>query len=288
MQAAAEPTTTSRCPCCGHPASTTAACVHCRGQAVALDRRGAVAPGRGAAIADLGRGLRDVCRGGFALLHERAFVGRLRLPVAANLIAAAALIAAWVFGLWPLFAALFAGPWPRLDELRAAVAPHGTATWLCASWLMLGPALLDVLAGAAQEPLRAATELAMLGPPSATAPEHDVLRLRERIHVLLAALAIWPVALVLALVPWVGLPLVLLLGAAMAAVVWYEPPMALRDLHLPQRLHLLWRNRWRALGVGAGIQLATVVPFVNVLGLAPIATIVATSSYLHFDKRDDG
>jgi uncharacterized protein involved in cysteine biosynthesis len=74
----------------------------------------------------------------------------------------------------------------------------------------------------------------------------------------------------------------------MAAVVWYEPPMALRDLHLPQRLHLLWRNRWRALGVGAGIQLATVVPFVNVLGLAPIATIVATSSYLHFDKRDDG
>ncbi|MEO6597129.1 MAG: hypothetical protein ABIP94_20485, partial [Planctomycetota bacterium] len=55
------------------------------------------------------------------------------------------------------------------------------------------------------------------------------------------------------------------------------------DLH--HRLLLLRHNRWRALGVGFGLQLAAAVPFVNLLALAPTGTIAATSSYLHFEKQ---
>lgn len=237
------------------------------------------------AIADAWRGMREVHRAVFALLHERAFIGMLRLPVAANLLCFLALFAGGAFALAPLYTAAFVGPWWLADGWRAAVADHGPALWLLATALLLGPPLLDVAAGGLQEPLRAATERAMLGPPRQDAADHGVLRLRERAQVLAAALLALPFVLLLVLVPWVGLPTVLVLGAAAAAIVWFEPPMAVRGCALRERLWLLWRNRWRALGVGAGLQLAVFVPFVNVLALAPIATIAATSAFLQFDRR---
>jgi hypothetical protein len=46
----------------------------------------------------------------------------------------------------------------------------------------------------------------------------------------------------------------------------------------------VWRHRWRALGLDAGVQLATAVPFLNPLALAPIATIAASSAHLQFTK----
>ena len=47
----------------------------------------------------------------------------------------------------------------------------------------------------------------------------------------------------------------------------------------------LRRQPWRALGAGLGLQLAAAVPFLNVLALLPVATVTATSTYLHMDKR---
>lgn len=274
----------TRCACCGHP-TDGAACGRCRGALTALRRPYALEPGLGAPPADFWRGLREVHRAVFALLHERAFIGRLRLPVAANLLA---FVLVYVGGAWllmPWCTAAFAAAWPLLDGVRQATAEHGPTRWLVACALLLGPPLLDVVCGALQEPLRVATERSMLGPEHGSDAAHTVLRLRERAHVLAAALLALPVVLALSLVPYVWLPLLVLLGAATAAVVWFEPPMAERGLALPARLELLWRNRWRALGTGLGLQLAVFVPFVNLLALAPVATIAATSAYLQFDKR---
>lgn len=257
-----------------------------------LDLRSALVPSRGVWLADFGRGVREVRRALFALLHHRAFVGQLRLPAWANAIACSLLGALVYFVLWPWFQAAFTATWWFGDGWRASQASRGAVLWVVTTWLVLGPPLLELLAGGLQEGLHDAAERAMLGDvttgPGApgTAPRGLVARLRDRAQVAAAALLLWPIALLLVLLPWVGLPLVALLGSAIAAAVWFELPMARRGLDLRQRLVLLWRNRWRALGVGAGVQLAAGVPFLNLLGLAPVATVAASSAFLQFAKRD--
>lgn len=277
----------ANCPCCGHLRAAEA-CARCAGQLATLDGKHRLHPGRTTWWRDLGGGVRSVHHAVFALLHERAFIGRIGLPVASNLVVFALLLAIGLWLLVPWFAAVFAGPWWLLDGWRAHHAAAGTGYWLMTTWLVLGPPLLDVLAGVFQEPLRRATETAMLGPEragSATPPR--VLRVRERAKVLAMALVVWPLALFTALLPWLGLPVVTVLGAISAAVVWFEPPMAARGLDLRRRLSLLWQNRWRAFGTGLGLQLAAAVPFVNLLALAPVATLAATAGYLQFDKDAD-
>lgn len=244
---------------------------------MALGRRRALRAGPGNAALDVLRGLDDVRRAVFALLFEREYVGVLRGPIVANAVATALLVLAGWLWLAPAFGRWFA-------SAQATSAHHGPHLWLTAAWVALGPPLLDLLAGFAQEPVRRATEHHMLGAcPAAAAASRRPLS--ERAQLVLGGVAVLPVAMALVLLPWVGVLLTLVLGAAVAALVWFEAPLAARGLTLPQRLVVLRRNRWRALGAGLGVQFAAAVPFVNVLGLAPIATIAATSAYLHFDKR---
>lgn len=220
----------------------------------------------------------------FALLHGKEFIGLLRAPVAMNVLAFLLVFLGGWLVLVPWYDAVFATPWWLLDGLRHARREVGTNLWLCTTWLLLGPPLFDLVAGGVQEPLRDATERRMLGAPRTPPPDHGVLRLRERARLLLWLLLAWPLCLGLVLLPWVGLPLVILSGAAVAAVVWLEPPMAPRGLDLRQRLHLVRCHPCRSLGLGLALQLAAAVPFVNLLALAPIATIAATATFLQFDK----
>jgi hypothetical protein len=226
-----------------------------------------------------------VWRATFAALHGRQFIGRLRLPAMANMIAFAGLVlVGWLF-LTPPFVAAFAGDWWLLDGLRAGNEAAGPGLWLAVTWLVLGPALLDALVGALHEPLLDAAEHTLFGPPrGAPDPTGFVLRLRDRARLMLVLLAVWPLALLLVLVPWIGLPLTAVLGAAAAAAVWFEPVMAHRGLLLPARLRLLWRNRWRALGVGAGLQFAAAVPFLNLFGLGTVAAVATAVAYVQFEK----
>ncbi len=275
--------TIARCACCGHDA-TPAGCTYCHGFARNFDGE-VLSVGPRAAPADAWRGLRSVLGSLFALLHEREFVGLLRVPVAANTITFAAVAGIGWLVLAPAYAAVFAGPWPLFDGWRAARVDLGPNLWLATTWLLLGPPLVDFAAGALQEPLRVATERRVLGEPRDARPLPSPLRLRERARVLATAFLAWPAALVLVLVPWIGAGLVAVAGAATAAIVWFAPPMEARGLLLRQRLAVLWRNRWRALGTGAGLQLAAAVPFVNLFALAPVAAVATTINYLHFDKR---
>ncbi len=235
-------------------------------------------------LADAWRGARDVHQAVFALLHGKEFVGILRLPVAANALAFSAFVLFGWLVLLPWFTACFLGSWWILDGLRASRVDAGPHLWLLCTWLLLGPALLDAIVGPAHESLRVATELRMLGPANRPDTRAGLLRLRDRVRILAIAAAALPLALLLVLLPY-GLPIVLVLGAGSAAIVWFEAPMAVRGLGLAGRLRVLWQNRWRALGTGAGLQLAAAVPFVNVLALAGTAAVAATASYLHFEKR---
>jgi len=276
--------TANRCPCCGY-LEENEPCLRCRGVARALSGRDEARAGRGLGLADVYRGLRDVHQAVFALLHGREFIGLLRWPIAANAIAFVLLLLGGWFLLAPWYAAITGSTWWLFDGLRAGRAEAARHLWLLCTWLLLGPPLLDVLTGAVHEPLRVATELRMLGQASRPSAPDGLLRFRDRIRILALATAALPVVLLVSLVPWVGLPIVVAAGAASAAIVWFEPPMAARGHTLRARLRLLWQNRWRALGTGAGMQLAAAVPFVNVLVLAGVATVAATASYLHFEKR---
>lgn len=269
------------CPYCGLPGGTP--CGRCSGAARTLRTRAGIAPGRSHAIVDLVRGAWEVPHATLALLHDPAFVGRLRLPAWSNALAVLGLAAITSVWLWPAFAAAFATPWWLLDGLRTATGSRGPVLWLCASWLVLGPPLLEATVGALHDGLLAAAERALLGARPIRA-RGTVHRLRDRARLLAVALLLWPAALLLVLVPWCGLPLVLLLGGAIAAVVWFEPVMARAGLDPRAQMALLWRNRWRALGTGLAAQFAVAVPFLNLLGLTGAATVAAASAFVAFDK----
>jgi len=270
------------CPICGYRSRATA-CLHCGGSLRGLDGRDVLVVATDRPW-HLWHGAREVKRALFAMLHGHEFIGRLRLPVLANAVVLLALVAAFATWLVPAFEAAFTSEWWVLDGLRRSHAQSGSAYWTCTTWLLLGPPLLDLVAGPLQEPLREATERRLLGDWRLPPPSSGALRLRDRATLLTALLLLWPACLGLVLVPWVGVPLTAAIGAAVAAVVWFEPPMAPRGFGLVDRVHRLWQHRWWCLGTGAALQVAAAVPFVNLLALAPIATIAATASWLRFAK----
>lgn len=200
-------------------------------------------------------------------------MGSLRLPVAANMIAIVAVgLAGWLW-LLPAFEARFDEP----DDARAHL-------WLVALWLGAGPAVIDLLAGWAMDPIRRATEQHMLGATPNETPSSGP-SFSDRLQLLALSAFASVVMMGLVLVPWVGVPLCALLGAAVAGVIYMQPPFAVRGVALAARIRRLRAQPWRALGAGLGLQAAATVPFLNLLALLPVATVVATSTYIFTVKE---
>lgn len=168
----------------------------------------------------------------------------------------------------------------RFDEANAASA-H---LWLMALWLGAGPAVIDLLAGWAMDPIRRATEQHMLGatPTKTTCSGPSFF---DRLQLLALSAFAGVVMMGLVLVPWVGVPLCVLLGAAVASVIYMQPPFAVRGVLLAARIRRLREQPWRALGAGLGLQIAAAVPFLNLLALLPVATVAATSTYIFTVKE---
>lgn len=268
--------TKTLCEICGYQRQAEV-CHVCGGQAQTLGKRGPLQVGRGNAIMDIVRGIMDVRRAAFALLFDREFIGKLRLPVAANIAGFAAILTMGWLWLMPAFEQSFRSH----PEQTASEGPH---LWLFAVWLAAGPALLDFLGGWAQDPIRRATEQHMLG-ATLTKPPLAGIRWLDRLQMLLLVSIMTMMMMAAVMIPWIGVPATILLGGAMAAIVWLQPPQAVRGFGLRARLMTLRRNPWRALGTGLGLQAAAFIPPIGPLALLPIATACATSAYLHFDKQ---
>ena len=263
------------CAVCGYqqPADP---CVVCGGEGVCLGKRAPLEIGRGNAFVDVLRGILDVRRAVFVMLFEREFIGKLRMPVTMNALGFGLLLMLGWFWLAPAFHSAFAGE----PEPEATVHAN---LWLMAVWLTAGPALLDLIGGWAQDPIRRATEQHMLGATLTTTPTSGA-RILDRLQMLLLIGMATVLAMALVLIPWVGIPATVLLGSAVAGIVWLQPPQAVRGARMRERLEVMWHNPWRTLGTGLALHLAAAVPFANSLGLLPLATIAGTSAYLHFDK----
>jgi hypothetical protein len=281
-----------RCARCGHRLVEPDACALCAGRLRDLDRHDReLRQGRSFAPIALLRGFVGFFRAASHMLHRPEFVGRLQLPVAATAIvfvvgtACAVLLATSVFGPW------FARPWPVFEDLRAANLEYGPLRLTLATCWLLGPTLLEVATGGLVTPLLSGTELAIAGPKVAAAGDAATIastfpRLRASARVFLVQLALLPLAWLCVLTPYCGLPIAFLFGIASAAVVWFEAPFARRGLGLPARVRGLAHNWAYAAGFGAAWQIAIVVPFLNLLGLAPTAAIAASALYFRFDKHE--
>lgn len=260
------------CPVCGFD-RVADSCAVCAGHASTLGRRGAVVIGTGSPPTDVIQGILDVRRAVAALLFERDFVGSLRLPVAANMIATLVVgLTGWLW-LLPAFESRFDDP-----------GDAGAHLWLVALWLGAGPAVIDLLAGWAMDPIRRATEQHMLGATPNETPRAGP-SLSDRLQLLALSLFTGVLMMGLVLLPWVGVPLCVLLGAAVAGVVYMQPPFAVRGVAIAARIRRLRAQPWRALGAGLGLQAAAAVPFLNLLALLPVATVVATSTYIFTVKE---
>jgi len=219
----------------------------------------------------------DVRRAVFAMLFQREFLGKLRLPVFVNAVGFTAIVVVGWFWLQPAFQQSFQSH----PDRTAYDGPH---LWLIAVAMAAIPAVLDALGGWAQDPIRRATEQHMLGATPTTPPGPGVSWL-DRLQMLLLVCITTLMMMALVLIPWIGPIATIALGSAMAAIVWLQPPQAVRGFGLRARIMTLRRNPWRSLGTGFGLLVAMFFPFVNLLALLPVATISATSAYLHFDKR---
>src|SRR5712675_2652209 len=136
------------CPRCGH-AIVKAECDRCHGTIHDLGDGRELPRGDAGAWRAFASGFAGFCRAVVHTAHHRAFVGRLRAPVAANVLVVAVLLVAAVLWLQPALAA-----W-----LSPTLALQGTLVVV----LWLGPTLLEVPTGPLVETLVDATEQAMGG-----------------------------------------------------------------------------------------------------------------------------
>ncbi len=276
-----------RCPCCGHFGSD-ATCLHCGGQARDLtDAPRPLRRGRGWWPADFVRGASTALASTGPTLHHRAFVGRLRLPVATNAVAAATLAgAAWL--LWSPLVEVFAGTWPVLDGWRELHRHSGPVTLSLATIWLLWPVWFEVVAGAAIEPLVEAAEVAIGGAGMRTVAAPGVGDIAARVHrrarLLAVQILLLPIAWLIALLPFVGMPLLFLGSAALAAATWLELPAERRGFDGHRHLADLRRNWPRALGYGAALQMLVLVPLLNLFLLAAIGAVGAAQVHFQFVK----
>ncbi len=290
-----EQTRQRRCACCGYPLEDASArCRRCHGTATLLaDTTDPLPTGRGSWPADFLRGLWTMVQATGQLLHHRGFVGQLKVPVLANLIAATTL-GLVVFGLFaPWFDAWFRVEWPLLDSIRLAYGAHGAHRLTAASGLLLWPVWFETIVGPMSDRLVASTEVAVGGADMNRTPRprrsHPSRwhHLHYRARLLGLQLVALPFAWALVLIPYAGIPLLLVVTSGFAAAVFADTAAARRGLLPSEMLADLRRNWPLALGFGLGCQAGLSIPPVNLLLLGPAAMVGATVLHFRFDKPSD-
>ena len=278
---------TTACPLCGYPKGE-ARCDHCGGSVVDAPALDEVRPGPRFFVFDVADGFRLFWHGLLLLFHSPRYAGTLKFAVAANIATFGLAFVFFWFGLYRLMQKLtesmdlgfLAGPisWtqPVLAFVLALVA-----------LLALGPILVQLVIGPFLDPIADVTEKLCGGEAMRAQPVGAVRSLLLSTKITLQVFAAQLVLLLpLLLLSFCGFGLVvaMILSALFHALAWLDVPCARRGLGLQERLALVRRNWARALGFGLAIQLGLLVPFFNLLLLAPTAAVGITLVYLRFDK----
>lgn len=232
-------------------------------------------------VIDLVRGFFGFFEGMVLLFNRPEFIGKLKLPVAANLVA----VTATAVLLWLAFRALFAniaGEGDLFGWFTGILAP---LLALVSTYFLLPP-IVELVLSPFLEPLVDVVEDSMGGPDMQPVQRHLWTNVKESTHaaaqLLMLALGVWLLTLALAMV---GLVLVgFLLAAWVNALTWFELPAYRRGYGLAERWRLLRHNWALATGFGLAFQVGALIPLFNVFLLAPSAAVGAAVLYLRMEK----
>lgn len=252
---------------------------------------GLIRAGPDGVVRDLVQGFLSLFAGALSLLHDRVYVGKLALPILANLVAIVVVFAGLFWGLFELFDWLLGSDWGSLDGLRTVVSwASGVLSLVMAAialWL-IAPVLIETVTAPFLDPIAAATEGAWAGRPVAAVEpgfwRSAMAGLTASAHILLIQLGLLIPLLLLSLTG-IGAFVSLLVAGWLNALVWMDIPCARRAYRLDERRALLRRNWARALGFGIAFQLALFIPLFNLILLTPAAAVATSTLYFRFDKR---
>lgn len=226
-----------------------------------------------------------------SLLHDKAYVGRLALPIVANLVVLTAAFGAIFWGSKELFEGLVAD-WISDDGLLAgALGFAGGVLALVLATVTLwftAPVLIETVLGPFLDPLAQATEEAWTGRPC---PALDLGFWKSLLQGLRASARILGLQLLLLLpilllsLTGIGALLAMLIGAYCNAIVWFEIPCGRRGYSLRERRTLVRHNWPRAVGLGLGFQVGMLIPLFNFLLLTPATAVAVSAQYFRLDRR---
>lgn len=277
------------CPHCGYFQSS-APCSVCGDEVLDGPRGRPIRPGRRLPPVEMLQGFVTFYAAGIHLLTRPEYFGRLGIPVASNLLAAAVVAALAFYGIHGSMVWLVAREWGVLDVIRDPVAWTNDTFALVLTAVVVvfvGPAVIQTLTVPFVDPLADAVEK-MVGGPGLCAVERSPWRslrvnVRASAQVLAMQIAVLVPCLLLSFCQ-LGLLLALLVAAFLGALLWFEIPFARRGYTIEQRIRIVRHNWARALGFGIALQLGLCIPFFNILLLGPTAAVAVTMTYLHFEK----
>jgi CysZ protein len=275
------------CPSCGYPAENES-CGQCDGKILASDGKATIEPGNRFFLIEIIEGFGSLFQAALSLMTDKAYMGKLKLAIVLNLV----LVTSFAFGTGYGFFTL-------IDQILTSyewLQGWGSATIalllaLIATWF-LAPSLIEVGMSPFLDPIANATERIHGG--EKMQPVHLgfwrnlTAALNAASQVLMIQIFVLIPVLILGVIPLVNLvaiPVGILISAYLNAVIWLEIPVVRRGYGMRYRYQIVQRNWARALGFGLAFNLGLLVPFFNILFLAPATAVAVSSLYFRFEKR---
>ncbi len=274
----------SRCPACGYP-STATSCARCGGAVRAWGEGEPIRPRRRAPIVELVEGFVAVPSAALHLLHDKAFVGRLKLPIVVNVAAFALVFVGLFVGARAGFLALFG-----TGDVASWLAGAGSLLAALLVTFLFGPLIVEAAVSPFLDGLAEATERAHVGramPAIETGVWLAIVHgAKASARVLLAQIFLL-VPLLLLSATGIGAIVAFAVSGWLCALVWFDLPCGRRAYTLRERSELLRRNWARAVGFGLAFQAGLLLPVFNVFLLTPTAAVAVSALYFRCLKDVD-
>ncbi|MCA8954946.1 MAG: EI24 domain-containing protein [Planctomycetes bacterium] len=270
------------CPTCGYP-RPGAECALCENEILPVDGVKSVRPGRRLFLIEFVEGFVSLFQASLLLMTRREFIGKIGLAIAANL----ALVLVFVLGTGFGFYSLLDSFMPNWGAVSATLA--GILALVCV-WF-LASSLIQAGMTPFLDPIANATERMLAGermkPVDLGLWRGLMAGLNAAAQILMLQIFVLVPMIVLSWIPVVNLvaiPAAFLVAAYLNAMVWFEIPVLRRGYGMAYRRRIVRRNWGRALGFGVAFNLGILVPFFNVLFLAPATAVAVSLLYFRFDK----